>query len=358
MLDAPLFEEILPDIVAALDGRVVVGHNISFDLRFLAAELERAGYQLPQVFAIDTQQIARQLLQFDPPVTYKLHDIASHLGFTIHEALAGLVSTARPEHSAFGDAVVTTHLLARLIAMSCDSGFWDDQLTLAARSCWPPISPPAESVRMKFRPGVEPSHSVSEIIQRVDHSIPPGARTTEYSALLDDALADRILDADEVDALVAIARKLGLGSTALGSVHRDHFDALVAQAWADEVLTREEIADITRVAELLRIDDAVLQAALQRPDSDATPSESSAPVLEPGSIIVLTGQMTMQRSEVEAEITARGHIVGKSLTKKTSLLIAADTFTQSGKAQKARKYGITVLAEADGLALIRQTTTR
>jgi hypothetical protein len=35
------------------------------------------------------------------------------------------------------------------------------------------------------------------------------------------------------------------------------------------------------------------------------------------------------------------------------LLIVADQYTQSGKAKKARQYGIPVLEEHEGLALLR-----
>jgi DNA polymerase-3 subunit epsilon len=41
VLDAPVIEEILGDVVAMLQGTVAVGHNVTFDLRFLGHEFER-----------------------------------------------------------------------------------------------------------------------------------------------------------------------------------------------------------------------------------------------------------------------------------------------------------------------------
>jgi DNA polymerase-3 subunit epsilon len=38
---APLFEEIVNDLFRVIDGRVLVAHNFSFDIRMLAQELER-----------------------------------------------------------------------------------------------------------------------------------------------------------------------------------------------------------------------------------------------------------------------------------------------------------------------------
>lgn len=41
--DAPKFGEIAGDLLAAISGSVLTGYNVYFDLRFLAAELERVG---------------------------------------------------------------------------------------------------------------------------------------------------------------------------------------------------------------------------------------------------------------------------------------------------------------------------
>src|SRR6218665_3448663 len=85
VLDAPTFDRVAPGLLDMLDGRVIVGHNISFDLRFLVAELEREGYIVPDFVAIDTLQVARTLLKSSPPPSYKLHDLAGHLGYDIAE---------------------------------------------------------------------------------------------------------------------------------------------------------------------------------------------------------------------------------------------------------------------------------
>lgn len=87
--------------------------------------------------------------------------------------------------------------------------------------------------------------------------------------------------------------------------------------------------------------------------TDASADEGQL-TLSPGDRIVLTGDMTVPRSAVEAELASRGFIVTGSVSKKTALVIAADPYTQSGKAKKARDYGIPVLGEREGLALVRR----
>ncbi|HWI62997.1 MAG TPA: exonuclease domain-containing protein [Symbiobacteriaceae bacterium] len=52
--------------------------------------------------------------------------------------------------------------------------------------------------------------------------------------------------------------------------------------------------------------------------------------------------------EMAADLAARhGLTVTEAVTKKLDLLVAADPFTQSGKAKKARQYGIPVVHEAE-----------
>jgi DNA polymerase III subunit epsilon len=56
--DAPKFVEVIDDMVHWLGGRVVVGHNVAFDLQFLKAEFARLGHVLPAIPTIDTMALA------------------------------------------------------------------------------------------------------------------------------------------------------------------------------------------------------------------------------------------------------------------------------------------------------------
>jgi DNA polymerase-3 subunit epsilon len=61
---APSFQEIAPEIVRRIAGRVFVAHNAPFDLGFLAAEFQRLRTSLPITQAIDTLALARQYYAF------------------------------------------------------------------------------------------------------------------------------------------------------------------------------------------------------------------------------------------------------------------------------------------------------
>lgn len=61
---APRFRDVAPRLVALLEGRVVVAHNASFDLRFLVAELARSGQALRHGPVLDTLAVARRWYEF------------------------------------------------------------------------------------------------------------------------------------------------------------------------------------------------------------------------------------------------------------------------------------------------------
>ncbi|WP_018922284.1 ATP-dependent DNA helicase DinG [Salsuginibacillus kocurii] len=96
--DAPDFSEICSELLTMLDGSVLVAHNVNFDLGFLNAELDRAGYSHFQGPVIDTVECAR--IFYPTAEGYRLNLLADWLGFS-HE---------RP-HQADSDAFVTAKLL-------------------------------------------------------------------------------------------------------------------------------------------------------------------------------------------------------------------------------------------------------
>ncbi len=62
----PKFADILPELIEFIAGGELIIHNAEFDIGFLDAELERAGYQPSSIAAIaaavtDTLQLARRL---------------------------------------------------------------------------------------------------------------------------------------------------------------------------------------------------------------------------------------------------------------------------------------------------------
>ncbi|MCA1054611.1 ATP-dependent DNA helicase DinG [Rossellomorea aquimaris] len=100
--DAPLFHEIAPDILRILDGGVFVAHNVGFDLSFLQAELEEAGYNPFSGPSFDTVELAK--IALPSADSFKLTELSNSLS----------LSHVRP-HQADSDAYVTAELLLYFI---------------------------------------------------------------------------------------------------------------------------------------------------------------------------------------------------------------------------------------------------
>jgi DNA polymerase-3 subunit epsilon len=99
----PQFSEYVSQISAAMEGAVIVGHNVDkFDWPFLRAEFLRAGQPMPKPLAIlDTLSIARKL---KIPPSHKLGSLCEHFGISLENA-----------HTAGADAAATLLLLHKMM---------------------------------------------------------------------------------------------------------------------------------------------------------------------------------------------------------------------------------------------------
>lgn len=86
--NAPLFADIVPQLLYLLDGAVIVAHNADFDLGFLQAEFGWCGLKMPACPVVDTLKLARKSGKF---VKNNLGCIAADLGINSqgwHRAMA------------------------------------------------------------------------------------------------------------------------------------------------------------------------------------------------------------------------------------------------------------------------------
>lgn len=91
--------------------------------------------------------------------------------------------------------------------------------------------------------------------------------------------------------------------------------------------------------------------AAHRERKQAAPGKDQPLELRRGDRVTLTGEMNRPRSEWEKEIREHGLTPG-SLTRNTRVLVAADVDSLSGKAKKARHYGIPILNEQEFSSLL------
>lgn len=328
VLDAPEFSEISDDLLELLAGRVAVAHNAPFDMRFLHRELLRAGYEVAErPRALCSMKWAGRLLG-----PAKLQHCCEALGIPLDDA-----------HTAIADAEATGQLLAELISLGGATRNWEEDLDLARTFAWP-SSRGRRTTRLAIRQNpreVQPSSWMADIL--ADSWIPGDIEDeASYLIALGNALLDFHVSATEGRALAEIAQTSGLSAERVMELHREHLGRLAAEAWADGVLTEDEMRDLCAAATYMGLETADVTTAL---DASRNARETKVETfLQKGDRVVFTGEMNRAREAWIAEIVAAGLATG-GVTKSTRVLVSADPDSLSGKAATARRYGIPVIDE-------------
>jgi len=94
LVDAPAFGDIAGDLIERMRDAVLVGHNVSFDMRFLRAEFGRIGHMVPDLFSVCTVSMARKIgMQAPRTLSACCHRYGVDL-FNAHSALDDVKATA------------------------------------------------------------------------------------------------------------------------------------------------------------------------------------------------------------------------------------------------------------------------
>jgi DNA polymerase-3 subunit epsilon len=334
---APTFPAAAETIGRLLAGRVLVAHNARFDAMFLATEFDRCGMQLPPAPVMCTMQLASHYLGSLPARTLSACCQAAGVALSGH-------------HSALADARAAAGLLAcyrrshRELPPS-----WKEALLAAARTRadqapttvdFQPATRASQHARRSELPGL-----LADLADR----LPAGTDgdSEAYLAVLDAVLEDRIITPQETDQLTELAAQLGITKSAALRAHRDYLAHVCAAAWRDGTVTDSEHADLLEVARLLGISAAEAEIILHEAPARTARSLNRDPsrLLQAGDRVVFTGDMDASRTEIEAVATAAGLRVTSSVSRKTALVVAADPYSQSGKAATARTLGIRMVTE-------------
>ncbi|WP_053386375.1 exonuclease domain-containing protein [Leucobacter japonicus] len=334
VLDAPRFAEVSDHLLSLVSGRTVVAHNASFDMRFFEHELRRAGYAIAsRPAALCSMKWSRQLLGAS-----KLQHCCEALGIPLTNA-----------HSALADAEATGALVSHLVQLGGARTEWLQDRSASESYVWPrAISAQHTIPRTAARrstASVRPNSWMERVLENATFISAAQHTETEaaYLVALDGALLDFHISESEGRSLAEIATASGVTLPRMLELHREHLHALAAEAWADGVLTDDELADLSRAAVSMGLTPVDVVGAL-----DATRehrSEAQSTLFEVGDRVVFTGELSRPRDAWIADIVAAGLTTG-GITKSTRAVVSADPDSVSGKAAKARQYGVPVLDEA------------
>jgi len=309
--DAPTFEDIAGDVAVRLHGACFVAHNAPFDRRMLGAEFDRLGDALIVEKSVDTYLGSGR----------RLVDACSEHRID----LAGA-------HRASTDANATAQLFLRLQAR-CGSGS-------------PIAAPPSlrRSGRVQRRDDnaavwLADTPLITYLASRLPFS-GLAVISQQYLEVVGRAVSDLHLDAKERAELTAIATSLGLTDAQVAQAHRRYVYELIDAAIDDGVVTEEEYETLVRVASALGVNQ---DTAEHRVASFRTATVETR--LAPGMQIVFTGNHEIYpRDRLEMFARELRLELRSGVSKSTDLVCAADAGSRSGKAVKARKYGIPVIS--------------
>jgi len=144
VVPAPRIEQVLGPLVRFVGDAVIVGHNVRFDLGFLAAAMDRERWPRFANVVVDTCALARRLVRDEVP-NCKLETL-SRL-FRVHH---------RPTHRALDDALATTEVLHGLLERAGSLGVLglDDLVALPTVGAHPQLGKLTLATRLPRAPGV------------------------------------------------------------------------------------------------------------------------------------------------------------------------------------------------------------
>ena len=337
VLSAPQFRDIAGDIAELLSGaKILSGHNVRFDRNFLIAEFKRVGITMPNTQYLCTCQLLG----------------GKNLAACCREFG---IEMDGDQHRALHDARATSTLLKLLIEN-------DPTILTDCRQSekWPTILPlrsecfTRDSAQKKL-------HETPRFLQRIRSVAHPNVdaatpNVEEYLTLLERVLEDRTIDCSEENMLVDSVDKLRLTLSQVADAHRTYLCQLAVQALSDGVITEIEKTDLFQAAHLLGYNTSEMEQILkfneEQLQSSILRSLTFAGESLAGKTVCFTGELQsrMDGEQISREIAERcaqnaGLFVANSVTKKLDLLIVADPNTQSGKAKKARHFGVRILSE-------------
>ena len=319
---APLFEDVINDVFRMINGRVLVAHQFSFDARMLIQELIRANTAGDIGKGFCTMIASRRLL--------------AGTGDSLASTCAELRIESIKAHSALGDARMTMQIFQHLME--------DEQDVRPAYVEYQKIlNPTRVLVREAFLR--EPNDAIDRI-KAFTQKIPfptSDEKFVAYLLLLNMVMQDLVISKSEQFELENWASELGVTKNDLTSLHQGYLDSFIQAALRDGVITIQEREMIELVGKALNLPVVI-------PDAPQ-PIQANEDTLSVGKRVCFTGEAsgfsgtTINRGELEALAAKVGLHPVRDVTKKgCDILVAADASTMSGKAKRAKEWGIPVIS--------------
>jgi DNA polymerase-3 subunit epsilon len=312
MLDgAPSFRDIAGEILSRLDGVVVVAHHAAFEESFLEAELARLGLRSAHLPALCTRELSRAVLAAP---NYKLATCCEVAGIGLNDA-----------HTALGDVRATALLLSRLIALAPEIRYPVGPSPL-------PRLPRRQGPRTRvtnLRKGTEGwmRSLLSKLPYSMDDHDPVGAEP--YLDALGEALAAGRLTREKTRRLGRLAGRAGMGAAQVIELHRRFLDGLRDAALVHDLVSAEQLRQLTTTAELLDQPGYFADVTAQ-----GVAEPKSGPAIWCGPTV---------GDEVRQRIQAAGYRLAVNISRGLAAAVVGPGDRHSLKAERAAQLGLAVL---------------
>ena len=319
---APIFPEVAVALSRRLHGSVLIAHNLPFDTRILGYEFKRIGANFDPGLGMCTLQATREKLSAACQ-RYGILLNLQHSALADARATAALAQEVLPNNELTPQPVVLGHISQTFNAR-----------TLRRESS---------------------NIGINEFVRVVSLARYPYADDVllQYLEALNWVLDDRYIDNEEHAAILELASALSISDQQRRQAHRSYLLSIIAAAERDGIVTDAEQKFVAQIAKNLDVNDVPIPQVTQLP---------TASNLCNGMRVCFTGKAIvsgkpMPRSSLEETAALIGLQPVRGVTKKgCDLLVAADPSSRSGKARKARDYGIPVIGVADFLNEVHKGT--
>lgn len=315
---APTFGQVSEDIASLLDDRIFVAHNLPFDKKMLEQEFSRINKPIDFGNGFCTLQATKM----------KLEVACKEYGFENETA-----------HRALTDARATAYILLKTIEDVKSSSRELSPISIKSNNLEQVTRTFSRSaINELHKPGQQ---NLRRIFRTIDVSDISG-KELSYLDAISSVMSDFEISSDEKKNLSEWAKVLGISTNTKLDLHTKFLDEIIKAAKRDNYISELEEELIAKAANALEV-------KLESVKENDKPNGKIQ--FKTGMKICFTGKATDKngdeifRDTLISYAMKAGYVSADDVTKKEcDLVVAEDKSSMSGKAKKARKFGIPVIS--------------
>lgn len=312
----PMFSEIAAQVHDRIKNKIVVGHNVEFDLKFLFHEFFKAGINPQTVKYICTCKADR--IKYGPS------------GNRLADCLRRRRIQSNQNHRALDDVNMVRQLFSR--QLNERTKFQIDVFDVSKFKAITLREPELMFAQTRIKRSSYTLKMFKDWGKKADNTT-----ISAFNKLIEDACQDRVFDTDEMRRL----SELGIGKKSAIHQLKKALQGLVSQYYNDGKISWDEFKDLEEIATLFGFNSSVFFPIIK----------GVVPELK---VVCFTNELVVKGQEVDRYdilfpwAVRNGFLPSDSVTKQTEIVVnCGDKTSSTGKIEKAQSYGIEVMHLSD-----------